>query len=201
METIGNKIVRLRKEKGLSQADLAKAINVSPSTLCRWEKNQRTPSPEDIDAMTDVFGIPKEAFVFGSNVSDPKSEAENPKSLEHTLTDKYSKKTKAVVLICALASLILVFTVLILFINRKKQYSLLDESIIINSYGETEVDRHYLLPKNFSDSDIDGFISKTAALVFEDPQYDGCEAIGFIFYETREKYKQGDSYITSVFLR
>lgn len=201
METIGETIAKLRKEKGLTQTDLAKAINVSPSTLCRWEKNQRTPSKEDIVTMAEVFGIPKDAFVFGSNASEPDSEGNDKNPLGQTQTDKYSKKIKTIVIICAFASLTLLVALVILFADRKKQYTLLDESINVNSYGETEVDRRYLLPKNFSDSDIDGFISRVADLVFEDPQYDGCEAIGFIFYETREKYKQDDSYITSVILR
>lgn len=45
---IGNKIKELRKNKGLTQEDLAKKIGVSLISIQRWENNQYSPSFNDL---------------------------------------------------------------------------------------------------------------------------------------------------------
>ena len=42
--SIGDTICVLRKEKGLTQSDLANLLNVSPKTISSWEKNRNLPS-------------------------------------------------------------------------------------------------------------------------------------------------------------
>ena len=71
METLGEKIVALRKANGLLQSELANEIHVSCSTLCRWEKNQRKPSDADITALANFFGISeKELMPDDKTLSD-----------------------------------------------------------------------------------------------------------------------------------
>jgi transcriptional regulator with XRE-family HTH domain len=42
-ETMGQRLQRLRKGAGMSQADLAKAAKVPVGTLRNWEQDRRTP--------------------------------------------------------------------------------------------------------------------------------------------------------------
>jgi transcriptional regulator with XRE-family HTH domain len=44
--TIGENIAKLRKEKDLTQEELANKINVSPKTISSWEKNRNLPNIE-----------------------------------------------------------------------------------------------------------------------------------------------------------
>ncbi|WP_026473679.1 helix-turn-helix domain-containing protein [Alkaliflexus imshenetskii] len=44
METFGKKLAILRKEKKLSQTDLAKQLNTSVSVISRYERDEMTPS-------------------------------------------------------------------------------------------------------------------------------------------------------------
>lgn len=58
MIDIGNMIVSLRNERGWTQTDLAKRLKCSKQAVWMYEKNQRQPSYEMLEAMADVFNVP-----------------------------------------------------------------------------------------------------------------------------------------------
>ncbi len=49
------RLKQLRKEKGMTQIDLAKALGVSSGTVAMWETGKRKPSFEMFDRLTEVF--------------------------------------------------------------------------------------------------------------------------------------------------
>ena len=49
------RLKQLRKEKGMTQIDLAKAIGVSNGTVAMWETGKRRPSFELLERLSDVF--------------------------------------------------------------------------------------------------------------------------------------------------
>ncbi len=54
---IGSKITELRKQKGWSQSDLAKAIEASRDIIGKYEREENTPSLEMAQKMADAFGV------------------------------------------------------------------------------------------------------------------------------------------------
>jgi len=52
-----NKIAELRKEKKLSQRQLAKEINTSQANLSRWEQGLNEPSIIECWKIADYFGV------------------------------------------------------------------------------------------------------------------------------------------------
>jgi len=50
-----NRIKELRELKGLSQADLAKRLNVSLHSVWRWENERVDPRASELSQMADVF--------------------------------------------------------------------------------------------------------------------------------------------------
>ncbi|OEK08204.1 transcriptional regulator [Flavivirga aquatica] len=54
---IGNRIIELRKQKGWSQTDLAKAIEASRDMIGKYERNDNLPSIEVAFKLADVFDI------------------------------------------------------------------------------------------------------------------------------------------------
>ena len=52
-----DKLKQLRKEKGLTQAQLADAIFVSRSTVAKWENGLGLPSPESMTALEQLFAV------------------------------------------------------------------------------------------------------------------------------------------------
>jgi len=55
--TTGDKIYKLRKEKGLSQEQLAEALDISRQTLSKWELNAVLPDTENIIKLSSYFGV------------------------------------------------------------------------------------------------------------------------------------------------
>ena len=53
--TMGERIKQLRKEKGMTQTDLAQTLNVTKGTVSTWETNSRVPGFETMNALSDLF--------------------------------------------------------------------------------------------------------------------------------------------------
>lgn len=54
---IGNRIIALRKQKGWSQTELAKAIKASRDMIGKYERNDNLPSIEVAFKLADVFDV------------------------------------------------------------------------------------------------------------------------------------------------
>ena len=65
---IGNRIKSYRKEMGITQADLAKLVNVARPTVGSWEVNRTEPSIYDIENLARVFGVQK-SELLGDSIS------------------------------------------------------------------------------------------------------------------------------------
>lgn len=57
-------LVKARKEKGMTQAAVAKAIGVATVTYNRYEAGARTPSPAVATAIGSALNIPREKFFW-----------------------------------------------------------------------------------------------------------------------------------------
>lgn len=53
-----NLIKELRKQRGLSQSQLAKEINISKKTLADWENGRRNPNEYNYKKLSDFFDVP-----------------------------------------------------------------------------------------------------------------------------------------------
>lgn len=60
------KIRELREAKGMTQADLARAVKASKPTVCMWESGTRRPGLDYLLALADVFGCSVDV-VLGRN--------------------------------------------------------------------------------------------------------------------------------------
>ena len=52
--TLGGNLRKLRKEKGLSQEEVAQALFVSRQTVSKWELGSTTPELEKLAMMSDI---------------------------------------------------------------------------------------------------------------------------------------------------
>ena len=72
---LGNKIKQLREEKNITQANLAKLLDVSPSTVGMWEQNRRTPDIEILKKLSDILHVSVD-YLLGK--TDMKNYLEDP---------------------------------------------------------------------------------------------------------------------------
>lgn len=57
-EPLGLRLNRLRRERGLTLAQVAEALEVSKPTVWAWEKGKANPLPERIGAIAQALGVP-----------------------------------------------------------------------------------------------------------------------------------------------
>jgi len=57
MITFGERVRELRKEKGLSQIELAKNVGVGKSVISLWELNECEPTLSKLIALADFFNV------------------------------------------------------------------------------------------------------------------------------------------------
>lgn len=57
MRVFADRLKDLRKEKGLSQAQLARAVGVSYGVVCYWETDRSEPTAPNIVKLADYFGV------------------------------------------------------------------------------------------------------------------------------------------------
>lgn len=62
---LGPRIAALRREAGLSQAELAGRLQVSPSAIGMYEQGRREPSAQTLVAMAQIFGVSTDYLLTG----------------------------------------------------------------------------------------------------------------------------------------
>lgn len=71
---IGKRIAELRKEKGMTQEELAKALNITRSALSLYEIGKRDPDTETVKKLADFFGVSIDYLMGKSNIRNPYNE-------------------------------------------------------------------------------------------------------------------------------
>ena len=110
---ISDKILKLRKEKGLSQEALAEALGVSRQSVSKWESGAALPDTDKIIAMSELFGVstdyilkddPSETFIPTPDepVEIPPAEEVKPmkKKKRNGKGKKIIKITAAILALC-----------------------------------------------------------------------------------------------------
>ena len=67
------KLIELRKQKGLSQDELGNALGVSRQTISKWELGQSYPDFQRLVLLSNYFGLSLNTLVKDINVEDIRS--------------------------------------------------------------------------------------------------------------------------------
>lgn len=69
-EPLGTRLNRLRREAGLTLADVAATLGVSKPTVWAWEKGKARPLPERLDAIAAALGVAPDLLSPAKGASD-----------------------------------------------------------------------------------------------------------------------------------
>lgn len=116
------KLISLRKEKGLSQMKLAEMMNVSRQAISRWEVGAAVPSTDNLKFLGNLYGVSLEYLLH----NDAPKPNQNETPMQKRIIEKQEsrRKTVFVVLMAVLAVAVIVLNVMLLVEQPKKPISM-----------------------------------------------------------------------------
>lgn len=128
------KLVSLRKEKGLSQLKLAEMMNVSRQAISRWEVGAAVPSVDNLNYLGRLYNVPLE-YLLNDDAEKPVCPTSDHKT-EQPKEATTKRKNITLVLIITLVLFAVIFGVMYFRNQEEKPVSM---DIMEGSEIETEV--------------------------------------------------------------
>ena len=79
-ETFGQRLSRIRKEKGLTQEDIAKRIVISPQAVSKWENDVSSPDILVLSSLADILGVSVDELLGREDAPTHNKDKEAPKA-------------------------------------------------------------------------------------------------------------------------
>lgn len=109
---LSERLTELRKEKNLSQAELADALNVSRQSVSLWENGSTVPALDKLQFLAEFYGVTLDELFYSVEEKTKPQEAA-PQATEE------NPKRKWVYLCAAAVVIVLLIAVLIAVIDHK----------------------------------------------------------------------------------
>lgn len=143
---LGTIICQLRKEKGLTQKELANKLNISDKAVSRWETGSSSPNMDMLLRISKFFEVPLNDLIT-ARVSTEDTDENLVQEIIQEFTERDKKRSKRLKIIGTIAALIvLILTITIIFTqsyNRFKVYKVYIENSDIypikGVYVETKI--------------------------------------------------------------
>ncbi len=103
--SLAKKLVSLRKQKGLTQMDLAERLNVSRQAVSRWEVGAAVPSTDNLKILSELYGVSVDDILKGEAVVVPQNSDTTDASLGLPIETQQNRKGKI-----AIACLLILLT-------------------------------------------------------------------------------------------
>lgn len=116
--TIGIKIQTLRKQRGMSQEQLAEALGVSRQAVSKWESEQSVPDIDKIIAICDFFGVTTDYILRDAELTQSQPEATEVytyNNINETEKEDTEKRKKSALLL-AIAIMLYILCVIPVFL-------------------------------------------------------------------------------------
>lgn len=134
---VGNYLASLRKEKNLTQEELAERINVSSKTISKWEVGTNIPDTTCLYKLSKEFNVPTQDILNGGEVHN---ESENNDSIKNGINfyNKLFKRKVIKIVVLIIIAIVSLFSILytISNYNRVQVYDILtnDENFTVRGY-------------------------------------------------------------------
>lgn len=107
---LAEKLVSLRKEKGLSQLQLAEMMDVSRQAISRWEVGSAVPSTDNLRFLSELYGVTIDYLI--------NEESKHPVRVEAANGEKRKSRSRIVWVCCMLVLVIVVSIIIVVAVRR-----------------------------------------------------------------------------------
>lgn len=146
-----DKLILLRKEKELSQADLAEILNVSRQAISRWEVGTSVPSMDNLSALSRLYNVSVDSLMRPDNNAETivKEQVNNEEKEEANIKRSYSDflkivKNRTLFASLALLAFAIVIVSFIVFFQKDIEKKELSETKEVISFESDELDQGLL---------------------------------------------------------
>lgn len=91
---LGEKLKSLRKERSLSQEQLAEKLNVSRQAISKWESNKTCPDIENLILLRDIFNVTLDDLIINKTKSKDMIELSKLSTNNNLDYDKYEEENE-----------------------------------------------------------------------------------------------------------
>ena len=166
---VGRFIANLRKEKGLTQEELAEKINVSNKTISKWEVGINVPDTNCLYELSKVFDIPTQDILNGGEIQNNDENNDSIKNGINFYNRLFIKKITRIVLL-VIIGIVAIFSIL----------------YTISNYNEVQV---YDITSDDENFEIKGYLifnSEESIFVIDNIKYYGKDNLysdSIIYYD------------------
>ena len=114
-DKMGTFIAQLRKEKNMSQYDLAEHIHISRDAVSKWERGKRCPEPDCLIKLSEIFNVSINELLYGEKTS--KNNIDGIEEIPIKLYDERNRKQKTLKLLIWVLFLLIFCFLIYYFVN------------------------------------------------------------------------------------
>ncbi len=129
---IGEFIAKIRKEKKLTQEELATKIGVSNKTISRWENGVNMPDYSLLKPLSNELGITINELLSGTKIKKEKIIEEYENNLVNVLKE-YKKMKKIKNIIFMITCILLYFVIMLILINVIPSFIMKNAKVLVNT--------------------------------------------------------------------
>ena len=192
LKQTGKFISELRKEKNLTQQELAEKLNVTDKAVSRWETGRGLPDADSMLSLSDFFGVTINELLLGKRIKTPDEakEEETKIAVEYMKTLKKKRNYKAAAItavICgAVFNVILIVAVCIAAVLLYKRVMGTSDCVIARDYSCI-----VLYGKKYIPFDIEDNTCSLGMELIKEAQVENSDFITKLFFYDSIKLVQG----------
>lgn len=116
---VGKFIQQLRKEKNITQEQLAEKLFLNSRSISKWERGENLPDIENIKKLSEIFEVSQEEIMNGER-------KKSKKEIRKEKIKSFVKKYKLIIIPFILINIILYILLAIFFINNYNKVTIYD---------------------------------------------------------------------------
>lgn len=115
------KLASLRKQKGLTQMDLAEKLNISRQAISRWEVGAAIPSTDNLKVLSELYGVSVD-YLLTAATDDSCMIAENQEQeTKEQVWDAKSKKRRGILACALILAMAIIIVICVTIIQGREQ--------------------------------------------------------------------------------
>lgn len=146
--SLGEKLLQLRKQKGLSQEQLGEQIEVTRQTISNWELGDTSPNPEQLKRLSRLFQVSIDELL-GNEVEEVLMKKISNTEKLAGMTIKSLKIIGRIVLIYLVFLTIMMIALIVYASTKKQQTTIKSKSTMICELEDTKYQLELETPNDF----------------------------------------------------